>query len=67
MEKTVQEIALEIVKKHGKAMALELVAAAAIPALEAAVKKSATPVDDLVVAALKEPLKNALIDILEKI
>lgn len=62
-----KDLALEIVKKHGKAMALELVEAAAIPALELAVKESATPVDDVVVAALKEPLKKALKDLIEKI
>jgi hypothetical protein len=59
--------ALEIVKKHGKQMAIELVAVAAIPALEAAVKKSATPIDDVVVAALKEPLKEALIKLIEEV
>lgn len=58
---------LDIVKKHGKAMALELVEAAAIPALEEAVKKSATPIDDVVLAALKEPLKQALKEMIEKI
>lgn len=35
--------------------------------LEAAAKKSATPIDDLLVAALKEPAKNALKDYLAKI
>ncbi len=59
-------LAMEIVKKHGKAMALELVEMAAIPALEEAVKKSASPIDDVVVAALKEPLKQALKDMIEK-
>lgn len=50
----------EIAKKHGKAMALEMVEAAAIPALEAAAKKSETPIDDMLLAALKEPLKAEL-------
>lgn len=67
MEQSITEAMLEIVKKHGKVMALELVEAAAIPALEEAVKKSATPIDDMVVAALKEPLKQALKDLIEKI
>lgn len=58
---------LEIVKKHGKALALELVVEAAIPALEEAAKKSATPIDDVVLAALKQPLKDALIELIEKI
>lgn len=63
----VQVVALEIVKKHGKAMALEMVAELAIPALEDAAKKSATPIDDVVVAALKEPLKAALLEMIGKI
>jgi hypothetical protein len=62
-----QQVALEIVKKHGKAMALEMIAELAIPALEEAAKKSATPIDDLVVAALKNPLKEALLEMIEKI
>ena len=63
----VQAVALEIVKKHGKAMALEMVAELAVPALEEAVKKTSTPIDDLVVAALKEPLKAALLEMIGKI
>lgn len=59
--------ALEIVKKHGKAMAIELVAVAAIPALEEAAKKSETAIDDVVIAALKEPLKAALIKLIEEV
>ena len=61
------ELALEILKKHAKALALELVEVAAIPALEEAVKKSATPIDDVVLAALKEPLKAALKEAVEKL
>ncbi len=60
------KLAGEIAKKHGKAMALEMVELAVVPALEAAVKKSATPIDDIVLGALKEPLKAALKDIVEK-
>lgn len=67
MEQSLQEKALEVVKKHGKAMALELVSELAVPALEEAAKKSATPIDDMVVAALKEPLKKALVDLLSKV
>jgi len=57
----------EIVKKHGKAMALELVAEAVIPALEAAAAKSATPIDDMILSALKEPLKKELLEMLDKV
>ena len=62
-----KEKMLEIVKRHGKAMALELVAEAAIPALEAAAAKSATPIDDMVLATLKEPLKKQLVELVEKL
>lgn len=57
--------AVEILKKHGKAMALELVEALLIPALEEAAKKSATPIDDVIVVALKEPLKEQLKKLIE--
>jgi len=67
MEKSLQEAALDILKKHGKAMSMELVAELVVPALEKAAKDSATPIDDLVVAALKEPLKKALLDLLAKV
>lgn len=63
----IQAMALEIVKKHGKAMAIELVDAVLFEAIDEVVKKSETPIDDLVVAALKEPLKAALKGLLEKI
>lgn len=62
----VSEAAKEILIKHAKAAALELVEACALPALEEAVKNTATPMDDLVVAALKEPLKKALLDLISK-
>lgn len=52
--------------KLAKQMALEMVEVAAIPALEDAAKKSATPVDDLIVAALKEPLKQTLKELISK-
>jgi hypothetical protein len=61
-----KEVALEIVKKHGKAMAAELIEAVAVPALEEAVKSSATPIDDVVLAALKEPLKAALLKLVQE-
>jgi hypothetical protein len=63
----IQTQAKEIVLKHAKAMALELIEAAAIPALEAAVAKTDTKIDDAVVMALKEPLKAALLDLINKL
>jgi len=62
-----QEQLLAIVKSHGKLMALEVVDAALFPALEALVKKSETPIDDVLLAALKEPLKAELKRIIEAI
>lgn len=57
----------EIAKKHGKAMAIEMVDQVLFIALDDVVAKSATPIDDVVLAALKEPLKKSLKDALEKI
>lgn len=64
---TLQEQALEIVKKKVKEAAAELVSVAVFPALEKVVKESATPIDDVVLAALKEPLKAELLKLIEKI
>lgn len=52
--------------KHGKAMAVEMVESVLVQALEAAAKQSASPIDDIVVAALKEPLKKAMLDLIAK-
>ncbi len=57
----------EIAKKHGKAMAIEMIDQVLFIALDEVVTKSATPIDDVVLAALKEPLKKALKNALEKI
>lgn len=57
----------EIVKKHVKALLVELVVEAAFPALEKVVKESATPIDDVVLAALEAPLKAELLKQIEKI
>jgi len=58
---------VEILKKHAKAAASEIVLEVAFPALEETVKKSATPIDDVVLAALKEPFKAELLKLIEKI
>lgn len=58
---------LEVLKKNGKNTATELVEICLFPALEKVVKESATPFDDVVLAALKEPLKAALLDLIGKI
>lgn len=61
------KLAGEIAKKHGKAFALEMIDAVLISALEQAAAKSATPIDDVVLGALKEPLRAALKDLVEKV
>lgn len=59
--------ALKILVKHGKSMLIEVVEMAVVPALEDAAKKSATPIDDLAIAALKQPLIDAIKAQLEKL
>ena len=67
MDPALGAAALEIVKKHGKQMAIELIDAVLLQALQDAVKASATPIDDIVLAALQEPLKQALKDLIGKL
>jgi hypothetical protein len=67
MEQSIAGEAKEIALKHAKACAIELVEKVAIDALKEAVKKTNTPFDDIAVAALEAPLKQALIDALNKI
>lgn len=57
----------DIAIKHGVGMAEELVVELAFPALEQVVKESSSPIDDVVLAALEEPLKKALLDALAKL
>jgi hypothetical protein len=59
--------ALEVVKKHGKAMALEMVEEIVMAAIEEVVKDSANPFDDAMFAVLKEPLKAVLVKMIENI
>jgi len=67
MNEQVLEAAKQIVITHAKQMALELIEAALIPALEAAVQKSETPIDNVVLAALKQPLKDGLIELISQV
>lgn len=60
-------MAVDILKKHAMEAAKELVLLFAFPALEAAVKKSASPIDDILLAALKQPLQDELLKLIEKI
>jgi hypothetical protein len=57
----------DILKKHAKALAMDMVLVALLPALEAAAKKSASPIDDVVLAALKQPLQDEILKLIEKI
>lgn len=52
---------------HGKQLLSEVLIDALPQVLEVAAKKSATPIDDMVIAALKEPMKQALKDIIAKL
>lgn len=52
-----------ILLKKAKEAGLEIVEVAVFPALQKVVKDSATPIDDVVLAALEAPLKKALIDL----
>lgn len=57
-----KEQAIAILKEAG----IKFIDLVIIPELEAAAKKSATPIDDIVLAALKEPFKQALKEYIEK-
>jgi len=61
------QVAVEILKKKAKEAAVELVSVAVFPALQKVVKESATPIDDVVFAALEAPLKAELLKLVEKI
>ena len=53
--------------KHGKEFAKEALVECVFPALKEAAKASASPIDDVVLAALEEPLKAAVLALLEKV
>jgi hypothetical protein len=59
--------ALKVLVKHAKALLIEEVELVMVPALEEVAKKSATPLDDVAIAALKQPLIDAVKKQLEKI
>lgn len=60
-----QDDAKVVVIKHAKALAAELGEVAIFPALEKAVKESKSPIDDMVLAALEAPLKDAYKKLIE--
>lgn len=53
--------------KHAEEMAKELAVLVAFPALKEVVAKSETKIDDAVLAAMEEPLKAAVMQMLENI
>jgi len=57
----------ELGKKHGKAFLGETLEEVAFPALKLAVEKSESKIDDVVLAALEVPLKEALKELISKI
>jgi hypothetical protein len=59
--------AKDLIASHGKSLALDMVNLIIFKALEQAVKKSVTPIDDVVLAALEAPLKQAAIDMINKL
>jgi hypothetical protein len=66
MEELVKKLEVLAIK-HGKEFAKEALVECAFPALEIAAKASATPWDDAALAALEQPLKDALVSILDKL
>ena len=67
MEQVILDDLKAVALKHAKALALDMVVVVAFPALKQVVKESASPIDDMVLAALEEPLKKALLDLIDKI
>lgn len=59
-------VAKEKALAHAKGLAVDIVELVPV-ALKIAAKQTANPVDDIVVAALEEPLKKALQDLIAKI
>lgn len=67
MNEEIVQAAKQILVTHAKQMALELVEAALLPALEQVVAKSEGKFDDVLLATLKEPLKAALVDLIGQV
>ena len=61
----IAQTATEILKKHAKSAAVELIAEAVFPTLQKVVKDTATPIDDILLAALEAPLKAELLKLIE--
>ena len=59
------QAATGILKNKAKEAAVELVTVAVFPALQKVVKESATPIDDVLLAALEAPLKAEILKQIE--
>lgn len=60
-----QVLAAEILKKHGKALSIEMLEMVLVPALENLAKQSVNAYDDAFIALIKEPLKAELKKLIE--
>lgn len=60
-----KEKAVEILKKHGKDLLVEMLEEVLVPALEEVVAKSENKYDDAFVGLIKEPLKIELKKLIE--
>lgn len=59
--------AKELALKHAEELAKEMASMVAFPALKLVVEKSETKIDDAVLMAMEEPLKAAVMQMLEQI
>ena len=59
--------ALEITLKHAEMALKDVMVELAFPVLKAAVEKSESKIDDMVLAALEEPMKKAVLELVDQI
>lgn len=59
--------ALEITLKHAEMALKDVMVELAFPVLKAAVEKSESKIDDMVLAALEEPMKRAVLELVDQI
>lgn len=58
--------AVEILKKHSKALAKDMILIVVKPALQKVVADSKNPYDDILFAATEKPITDALLEQIEK-
>lgn len=61
-----QYILKQLSEKWGKQLGVELIDAAIFPLIEEVVKESKNPIDDMLFAVGKGPIRNALVDFIGK-